>query len=150
MIGALYLRSQHRQRVAIKEQVPDLVDRVLTKLSDQKELGDEDDEEEPWLFLPNLRDDVLRKIHSPSERDRIWERVVRIVQKNSNVRISQRESKNGEVGRAWEWLGPSGVEAARRRRSGRVSLAPEFRNDTPESQRDMAEVKKWDEPRPIY
>lgn len=135
----------------MNEQVPALVDLVLTKLSAQKELGDEDDEEESWLFLPNLRDDVLRKIHSLTERDRIWERVVKVVQKNSNVRISQRESKNGEVGRAWEWLGPSGVEAVRRRRSGRVSLAPEFRADAADTPpRDMAEVKKWGEPRPIY
>jgi len=143
----------YRKSVTANQQVPSLVDRVLKKLSDQKELGDEDEEEEPWLFLPNLRDDVLRHIHSPSERDHIWEKVVKVVQKNSNVRISQRESKNGEVGRAWEWLGSSSVEAARRRRSGRVSLAPEFKLETPDAsspQRDMAEVKKWDEPRPIY
>lgn len=148
MIGALYLRFLYRRRVTINEQVPALVDTVLTHLSDQKELADEHGGEEPWLFINSLRDAVLMKIHNPVERNRIWEKVVGVVQKNSNVRITQRESNNGEVARAWEWLGPSSVEAAHRRRSGRVSLAPEFKADTP--QRDMAEVKKWDEPRPIY
>jgi hypothetical protein len=120
----------------------------MKRLADQRELGEED-LDDPWLFLPNLRDDVLRSIHSLSERERIWHRVRAIVDQNSNVRTSQREGRSGEVGRAWEWIGPTKGEGARRRRSGRVSWGPGSKEETPDS-KDMAEVPKWEESRPIY
>lgn len=130
-------------------QVPALVDLVLQRLSNQKELGEEEIDE-PWLFLPNLRDDVLRSVHSLSERESIWQKVKSVVELNSNVRTSQREGRNGEVGRAWEWIGPIGGEVSRRRRSGRVSWGPEPKSESPEVKKEVPEVKKWDEPRPIY
>lgn len=148
-LGILYLRASYRKHRATSAQIPSLVDTVLGRLANQKELGDED-LDEPYLFLPNLRDDVLRSVHSLAERDRIWQRVRAVVEQNSNVRTSQREGRSGEVGRAWEWIGPSKGEGARRRRSGRVSWAPsDMGADTPESKADV-EVKKWEEPRPIY
>ncbi|KAJ4145403.1 hypothetical protein LMH87_004255 [Akanthomyces muscarius] len=148
-LGILYLRASYRKHRATSAQIPSLVDTVLGRLANQKELGDED-LDEPYLFLPNLRDDVLRSVHSLAERDRIWQRVRAVVEQNSNVRTSQREGRSGEVGRAWEWIGPSKGEGARRRRSGRVSWAPsDMGADTPESKPDI-EVKKWEEPRPIY
>lgn len=127
--------------------MPALVDLVLKRLADQRELGEED-LDDPWLFLPNLRDDVLRAIHTLSERERIWQRVRAVVELNSNVRTSQREGRSGEVGRAWEWIGPTKGDGARRRRSGRVSWMPE-KEETPDS-KTGPEVKKWEEPRPIY
>jgi hypothetical protein len=130
-------------------QIPSLVDSVLQRLSNQKELGEEE-LDDPWLFLPNLRDDVLRSIHSLSERERIWQRVKAVVEQNSNVRTSQREGRSGEVGRAWEWIGPTAGEGARRRRSGRVSWLPDIQSESPEPSRVIPEIKKWDEPRPIY
>ncbi|KID76900.1 Inner nuclear membrane protein SRC1 [Metarhizium brunneum] len=148
ILGSLNARSRYRRHVATSAQVPALVDLVLQRIADQRELGEED-LDDPWLFLPNLRDDVLRSIHTLSERDRIWQRVRAVVEQNSNVRISQRESRSGEVGRAWEWIGPTKGEGARRRRSGRVSLVPELKEETPDS-KDRVEARKWDEPRPIY
>lgn len=142
----LYLRRRYRKHVAATAQVPALVDLVLGRLANQKELGDEEIDD-PWLFLPNLRDDVLRSVHSLSERERIWQKVKSVVSQNSNVRTSQREGRSGEVGRAWEWIGPVKGEGARRRRSGRVSLLPEMMNETPEP---TADTKKWQESRPIY
>ena len=56
-------------------QIPSLVDSVLGRLANQKELGDEEIED-PYLFLPNLRDDVLRTTHSVRERERIWQKVI--------------------------------------------------------------------------
>lgn len=144
-------RARYRKHLLVRAQVPALVDLVLKRLSNQKELGEEEIDE-PWLFLPNLRDDVLRSVHSLSERERIWQKVRAVVELNSNVRTSQREGRNGEVGRAWEWIGPTatGIESARRRRSGRVSWGPEVKSESPEPSQGIREAKKWDEPRPIY
>ncbi|CAG7557316.1 unnamed protein product [Fusarium equiseti] len=149
ILGVFYMRSRYRKHVATKAQIPALVDTVLGRLANQKELGEEGIDD-PWLFLPNLRDDVLRTVHSLSERERIWQRVRAVVEQNSNVRTSQREGRSGEVGRAWEWIGPVAGEGARRRRSGRVSLGPDLHTDSPESSKATPQMKKWEEPRPLY
>lgn len=125
---------------------------MLGRLATQKELAyEEGGEDDPFLFLPNLRDDVLRSVHSLSERERIWQRVKAVVEQNTNVRTGQREGNNGEVGRAWEWIGPSGAieTGARRRKGGRVS----WDTDVNDSEGDRSAVhKKWEEPgsRPVY
>jgi hypothetical protein len=149
IFGVLYMRARYRKHVATSAKVPALVDQVLGRLANQKELGEEGIDD-PWLFLPNLRDDVLRTVHSLSERERIWQKVRAVVEQNSNVRTGQREGRSGEVGRAWEWIGPVAGEGARRRRSGRVSLGPELHNESPDLSKVTPEVKKWEEPRPIY
>ncbi|KAF5600149.1 SRC1-regulation of cohesion (splice variant I) [Fusarium pseudoanthophilum] len=141
--------APYRKHVATSAQIPALVDLVLGRLANQKELGEEGIDD-PWLFLPNLRDDVLRAIHSLSERERIWQRVRAVVEQNSNVRTSQREGRSGEVGRAWEWIGPVAGDGARRRRSGRVSLGPNSQVESPEPTKANPDVKKWEESRPIY
>lgn len=148
VLFGVYTRARYHRHVATSAQVPALVDLVLGRLSNQKVLGEEDIDD-PWLFLPNLRDDVLRAVHSLSERERIWQRVKAVVEQNSNVRTSQREGRSGEVGRAWEWIGPVAGEGARRRKSGRVSFGPDVKSETPEPD-EMREIKKWNEPRPIY
>ncbi|KAG6055905.1 hypothetical protein E4U17_002636 [Claviceps sp. LM77 group G4] len=150
-LGTLYLRARYRRHVETSAQVPALVNLVLGRLADQRELGEED-LDDPWLFLPNLRDDVLRSIHSLSERDRIWQRVKAVVEQNSNVRTGQRESRNGEVGRAWEWIGPTKVDGARRRRSGRGPASWTAESPGPEMSevKGTTESKKWEETRPIY
>lgn len=138
------MRARYRKHIATKSQIPALVDLVLGRLANQKELGEEDIDD-PWLFLPNLRDDVLRSVHSLSERERIWQKVRAVVEQNSNVRTSQREGRSGEVGRAWEWIGPVAGEAARRRRSGRMSLGAEVKVESPEVEDNILETK-----RPIF
>ncbi|KEY65989.1 hypothetical protein S7711_06646 [Stachybotrys chartarum IBT 7711] len=147
-LGIAYLRARYRNHVKTVAQIPALVDLVLARLATQKELGEED-LDDPWLFLPNLRDDVLRSVHNISERQRIWQRVKAVVEQNSNVRTSQREGRSGEIGRAWEWIGPMAGEAARRRRSGRVSWGGDVKPESPAPQ-ETPEVKKWDDPRPLY
>lgn len=148
VLAIFYLRARYRQHLVDSAQVPALVDLVLERLANQKELGEED-LDDAWLFLPNLRDDVLRSVHKVAERERIWQRVKKVVEQNSNVRTGQREGRSGEVGRAWEWIGPINGEGARRRRSGRwtrdlVADSPESRPTT------AAESRKWAESRPIY
>lgn len=146
--SALYTRARYNRYIATSAQVPALVDLVLGRLSNQKVLG-EDEIDDPWLFLPNLRDDVLRSVHSLSERERVWHKVKAVVEQNSNVRTSQREGRSGEVGRAWEWIGPVAGDGARRRKSGRVSWGSDVKAESPDVG-ETREVKKWDEPRPIY
>lgn len=152
LLTALYGRSRYRSNRAISAQIPALVDLVLGRLAVQKELAYEDGgEDDPFLFLPNMRDDVLRSVHSLSERERIWQRVRAVVEQNSNVRTGQREGNNGEVGRAWEWIGPSGTgENSARRRRTRVSWGADVNEDAAVDR--SAIHKKWEEPgsRPMY
>lgn len=124
---------------------------MLERLANQKQLSDEEDD--PWLFLPNLRDDVLRSVHSLSQREKIWQRVRAVVEQNSNVRTSQREGRSGEVGRAWEWIGPV-ADATRRRKSGRVSWGPDVKSEasSPDEMDKSYLHQKWEEGggRPLY
>lgn len=149
-MSALYGRSRFISNRATAAQVPALVDLVLERLAGQKQIGD--DVDDPWLFLPNLRDDVLRSVHSLGQREKIWQRVRAVVEQNSNVRTSQREGRSGEVGRAWEWIGPTAGDSARRRKSGRVSWGPDVKSEeeSPETEDRSYLHQKWEEPRPIY
>ncbi|KAL7628722.1 inner nuclear membrane protein enriched at telomere/subtelomere region [Parahypoxylon ruwenzoriense] len=150
ILTGVYVRYQCLAYRAAGAQVPGLVNLVLERLANQKQLGDEDIDD-PWLFLPNLRDDVLRSVHSLSQREKIWNRVRAVVEQNSNVRTSQREGRSGEVGRAWEWIGPiSGDHSGRRRRSGRVLFGPDVPESPSAGDNGGVTPQKWDESRPIY
>jgi hypothetical protein len=101
----------------------------------------------------------LRSTHSLAQRERIWQRVRAVVEQNSNVRTGQREGRNGEIGRAWEWIGPSSGDPStgRRRKSGRVSWGPDVKPaiDDHQPMVEMSENKnglhrRWEESRPIY
>ncbi|KAF3017482.1 inner nuclear membrane protein enriched at telomere/subtelomere region [Neopestalotiopsis sp. 37M] len=151
LLLAQYGRSRYRSNRAANAQVPALVDLVLERLANQKQIND--DEDDPWLFLPNLRDDVLRSVHKLSQREKIWQRVRAVVEQNSNVRTSQREGRSGEVGRAWEWIGPSVGDSARRRRSSRASWGPDLKSEDGDSEMEKSYLhQKWEEGggRPIY
>ena len=160
MLGLLYARGRYRSHKATAAQIPGLVDHVLERLAAQKELAFEDGGDDAFLFLPNLRDDVLRARHSLKDRERVWTKVRAVVEQNSNVRTGQREGRNGEVGRAWEWIGPSSGTmitegaSARRRKSGRVSWGPDVKGN--EEEEGMGgevverKMKSWEESRPIY
>lgn len=151
IMTALYGRARFLAGRAAAAQVPALVDQVLDRLAQQKERGYEDDSDDPWLFLPNLRDDVLRSTHSLRQRERIWQRVIAVVEQNSNVRTGQREGRSGEVGRAWEWIGPTTGDSGRRRKSGRVSWGPDVKTEnSPTPTREPGLHQKWEEARPVY
>lgn len=147
----LYGRARYRSNRDIAAKIPGLVDTVLSALAAQKERAYEaGGNGDPFLFLPNMRDDVLRQYHSLSKREQIWQRVRAVVEQNSNVRTGQREGSNGEVGRAWEWIGPSGAIEGSARRRGRVSWGEDANE---EGAGDRSAIhKKWDEPgsRPVY
>ncbi|KAI2638212.1 Man1-Src1p-C-terminal domain-containing protein [Xylaria nigripes] len=151
VLTAIYGRSRFISDRAAAAKVPALVEEVLDLLAQQKERGYEDDTEDPWLFLPNLRDVVLRSTHSLHQRERIWRRVIAVVEQNSNVRTSQREGRSGEVGRAWEWIGPTtGDNSGRRRKSGRISYMPDAQAEDAATPEEKPLLRKWEEPRPVY
>ncbi|KAK3337410.1 Man1-Src1p-C-terminal domain-containing protein [Cercophora scortea] len=161
----VYGRRQFIANRAMNAKVPGLVDEVLSRLATQKELAFDEENDDAFLFLPNLRDDLLRSMHRFRERERLWLRVKALVEQNSNVRTGIREGKNGEIGRAWEWIGPArpGIEgSARRRRSDRASARVSFGPDVKEEKELEAAAqdgavggrtssyRKWEESRPIY
>jgi hypothetical protein len=164
VLAVFYGRRRFVHNRALAAQIPALVDEVLERLATQKEVAFEGGDEDAFLFLPNLRDDVLRSLHSLSDRERLWQRVRAVVEQNSNVRTGQREGRNGEVGRAWEWIGPSrlgaGDGSVRRRKSVRVSWGPDVKNGDVEDAAsrpasDALERKpvhrRWEEGgRPVY
>lgn len=97
---------------------------------------------------------MLRDEHSISKRERLWTKVRQVVELNANVRASQREGRNGEVSRVWEWIGAVSDSGERRRKSGRVSWGAFGDNgSSPVSGSDGGPEmvqQKWQEGRPIY
>ncbi|KAK3996337.1 Man1-Src1p-C-terminal domain-containing protein [Cladorrhinum sp. PSN332] len=166
ILSLIYGRRRYQVNRALNAQVPALVDEVLNRLANQKELAFEEEGDDAFLFLPNLRDDLLRSMHNLADRERLWQRVRALVEQNANVRTGQRESHNGEMGRAWEWIGPSRIAASgeggssgRRRKSMRVSWGPEVKtkqgagvDESKAVVSDGRKHRKWEEGggRPIY
>ena len=140
--------------------VPLLVSTTLDRLATQAALYAQQSAPEPWISVGQMRDDVLRDEFSASRRESIWKRVKAIVEMNTNVRPSVKESRSGEVSRVWEWIGNVGflddALSGDRRRSGRVSLGwpaamPDGRaSPEKEGNGEMVQQRKWDEGGPIY
>ena len=59
--------------------------------------------------MGQLRDDILRDEFSAKRRQKLWQRVQKKVEQNSNVRPSVRETRTGDVSRVWEWVGAVGA-----------------------------------------
>jgi hypothetical protein len=155
-----YSNQKYKSYTATVAAVPHLVSLTLDRLATQAALHAQDREAfpEPWIPIGQLRDDVLRDEHSVSKREALWSRVRKVVELNANVRASQREARNGEISRVWEWIGavgaiegPGGEE--RRRKSGRVSWGVYGEASSPVSGSDAGPEmvqQKWMEGRPIY
>ncbi len=145
-------------RAAAIAAVPHLVSLTLDRLAEQAALHAQDKENyDSWISIGQLRDDVLRDEHSIKKREALWSRVKKVVEMNANIRSSQREARNGEISRAWEWIGAIGnigsAEGAKRRKSGRVSFYGDSDLSSPVSGMDDGPElvqMKWQESRPIY
>ena len=153
----LYVRHYLTSRAVANAAVPRLVSLTLERLATQATLHAQDREAVPegWISIGQLRDDVLRDEHSIRKREALWQKVRAIVEMNANVRSSQREGRNGEISRVWEWIGAVGnIESGeKRRKSGRVSWGVYDEMSSPVSGTDggpeLAQTK-WEEGRPIY
>lgn len=155
------MRSLVASRAAITATIPTLVALTLSRLATQATIHAQDPTAVPDAYLPigQLRDDVLRSEHSISKREATWKRVKKVVEMNANVRASQREARNGEISRVWEWIGAVGFEDGERRerrksgKMGRVSWGSYDDRSSPVSGRDAGPEMvqaKWEEGRPIY
>lgn len=131
---------------------------ALQKLSVQASLhaSEPDVWPEDYVSVAQLRDDVLRDEFSATRRKKLWVKVQQKVEHNANVRPIVRESRSGDVGRTWQWVGAvgrlespdnSGYEN-RRKSGGRVSFGGE-RYIEGEGDRsnvsEMSEVIRWKE-----
>jgi hypothetical protein len=103
------------------------------------------------ISMTQLRDDVLRHEFSSSRRQKLWQRVQKKVEYNSNVRAAVRTTTSGDVGRVWEWTGPIKLledgRSSGKRESGRFSSSFD---SSPPSAPELKEPQKWDEGHPIY
>jgi len=134
--------------------VPELVALTLKRLGTQASLHAQDEVTFPegWISIGQLRDDVLRDEHSIVKREKLWSKVRKVVETNANVRAGQRESRNGEISRVWEWIGslvPVQLpEGSSKKNNGRVSFGTYGESATPVSGEDGG--PRWTEGRPIY
>jgi hypothetical protein len=103
--------------------------------------------------MTQLRDDVLRNEFSSSRRQKLWTKVQKKVEHNSNVRAAVRENHSGDVARMWEWVGPVQLledgRSSGKRGSGRYSHGSAIESSPPGAAPAM-QVNKWDESHPVY
>ncbi|KAG8938883.1 inner nuclear membrane protein enriched at telomere/subtelomere region [Tulasnella sp. 408] len=120
MASLFYLRSRALASAAESRKVAGLVQEALDMLQEQ-EFGYHADPvttTEPYIVPVHLRDLILKDEHSPKVRQRVWEKVAKIVEGNANVRTNEEEVR-GEYTKVWRWVGSVGTPA----RSRRVSFA---------------------------
>lgn len=157
--GAAYTRHRITSGREEEERAKQLASLALQKLSTQASLNASEPEvfTEDHISVAQLRDDILRDEFSATRRKKLWAKVQQKVEHNSNVRPIVRESRSGDVGRTWQWVGavgrlesPQSVDGSgyeNRRKSGRVSFGGE-RWIEPEGERstsEMSEVSRWKE-----
>lgn len=130
---------------------------VLDRLATQAALKEDGRTPDPFLAVSQIRDDVLRNVFSRTERERVWDRVKKVVEANSNIRAGTRMfEKTGETARAWEWIGDVNfAPGLKGRRSGGLigsSPAAPSQEVTPQTngRPSAMEIRKWDEGRVIY
>ncbi|EGP86428.1 uncharacterized protein MYCGRDRAFT_100473 [Zymoseptoria tritici IPO323] len=139
-----YGRYQITSGQETERKAKQLASLALEKLSLQASLNAQDPDiyRDNYIPMAQLRDDVLRDEFSGTRRKKLWEKVQKKVEGNSNVRPMVREGRTGDVGRVWEW--------------SRVSFAADALDSSLLEGEDSAVVrsdvktKKWEEGRPYY
>lgn len=117
--------------------------------------------------MTHLRDDVLRDEFSAKRRLKLWDKVQKKVEGNSNIRPMVREGRHGDRSRVWEWVGAVGLledapgsvrrDTGSRFSFGGVSSSPASAIMSPQAsgpvagggEKEMVQ-RKWEEGRPIY
>lgn len=168
LVAGLYTRFSVTSARATEVKAKQLASFALDRLAAQAAIAASDPERYPegYISMSQLRDDVLRDEFSAKRRQKLWEKVQRKVEGNSNVRSAVREARSGEVSRVWEWVGAvaaieDGGGAGGRRDGARMSLGmPLAGGGSPaaygsgvkeeEGVRSVGERKRWKEERPVY
>ncbi|KAF1810820.1 sister chromatid separation protein-like protein [Eremomyces bilateralis CBS 781.70] len=161
--SGFYARHRVQYQKNVEAKAKQLARVAMDRLANQASLNAYDERAHPdaYLSMVQLRDDLLRDEFSATRRGKLWEKVQKKVENNSNVRPTTKETRHGDISKVWEWTGA--IEDARnteKRASGRFSLGPlegrSSRNESPsvhwEDQTNgaPAEARRWDEGRPIY
>jgi len=125
LLSILSLYEIRRRRInnAIEDtKVKELVEEALDTLEDREFAyhADPVSTAEPYVVPVHLRDLILRDEHSPSRRQRVWEKVMKVVEDNANVRTNMEEVR-GEDTKVWRWIG-STVSTPVAREKRRVSF----------------------------
>ncbi|KAI9704554.1 MAG: inner nuclear membrane protein enriched at telomere/subtelomere region [Bogoriella megaspora] len=162
--GSLYTRWRIVSNRRDEERAKLLASSALGRLADQAAWARTGDGDEAYISMAQLRDDVLRDEFSATRRRKLWDRVTKKVENNSNVRPMVRESRTGDVSRVWEWVGAvgaledSGRRESGRRDSSRLSLGlrespsmSEIKDEAVASDGKIKGFVKWEDGgRPIY
>lgn len=146
-----YGKYSYSNNKAMEARAKQLASDVFERLANQAALSYQEPgaQLDKGISMAQLRDDVLRDEFSSSRRQKLWDRVQKKVEFNSNIRAAVKTTNTGDVARVWEWVGPLKLledgRTSGKRESGRFSFgvgsspAPETR-----------ETQRWDEGRPIY
>ncbi|KAF2877756.1 sister chromatid separation protein-like protein [Massariosphaeria phaeospora] len=152
--GAAYGRYSYNTSRKMEARAKYLASEVFDRLANQAAVNNQDYDSDLGISMAHLRDDILRNEFSSARRQKLWERVQKKVELNSNVRAAVREGRSGDVSRMWEWIGPVKLledgRSGGKRESGRRSLGPAFGSSPPSGSKEMKDNKTWDEGRPIY
>ncbi|KAJ1960703.1 inner nuclear membrane protein enriched at telomere/subtelomere region [Dispira parvispora] len=104
----LFIRARYRRYKREAHHVQELVQASIQRLVQQEHLHIVDPKQHPSnaLSVTQLRDVLVtsRYASGPASRNRLWERVRKHVEHNSNVRVRMTQVK-GEPHRVWEWIG---------------------------------------------
>lgn len=153
MFGAfLYTKSAWVSSTATEQRAKLLASFALDQLKAQAAYHAQNPHRYPegFISMAQLRDDILRDEFSAKRRQKLWQRVQKKVEQNSNVRPSVRETRTGDVSRVWEWVGAVGaIEGGGvKKEQGREMLTDSPHE--PQIKEEGKEKKHWDEGRPIY
>ncbi|KAF2478379.1 sister chromatid separation protein-like protein [Lindgomyces ingoldianus] len=160
VIGSgFYGRSLITSSRATEARAKQLASDVFDRLANHAALNHQEPSAYPELgiSMTQLRDDILRTEFSAIRRKKLWEKVQKKVEHNSNVRAAVRENRSGDVARMWEWIGPVQMiddgRGSGRRESSRYSLGPLIGSSpptaTPRQSKELTNPA-WEESRPIY
>jgi hypothetical protein len=160
--SGLYGRYSYTTSRAMELYAKELASEVFDRLASHAALSFQEPGAytERGLSMAQLRDDVLRDEFSPSRRQKLWQRVQKKVEFNSNVRAAVRTANSGDVARMWEWIGPmrlieDGRSSGRssgsgsgsgKRESGRLSIE----HTPPTASKQVVGRRSWDEGHPVY
>ncbi|KAF2142983.1 uncharacterized protein K452DRAFT_225993 [Aplosporella prunicola CBS 121167] len=150
----LYGKHSITSSRAMEDRAKQLASYALDRLAHQAALHAFDSRAypEPYISMGQLRDDILRSDFSAKRRQRLWERVQKKVEGNSNIRPSVRENRSGDVSRVWEWIGAIAAieDSSAFKRSGSGERSRLSMGSPPTVKEEMKEMVHWDEGRPVY
>jgi hypothetical protein len=106
-VSAYWTKGKIVSRQIESRRVGDLVQVALDTLSNQEIAHHTDPVTAPRAYLSSLhlRDLILQDEHSIPARRRLWDKVQKVVEGNTNVRASMEELEGGDEGRVWRWVG---------------------------------------------